>query len=123
MLAKHIHVLCVVITISFFIIRGMWVLFDSKLQNQKWPKKLAPTIDTILLVSAVIFAIEIQQYPFVHAWLTAKVIGLFFYIAFGAVALTYGKTKKIKAVAFAGSLFSFIYIVSVAFTKNPLVIF
>jgi len=123
MLAKYIHVSCVVITICFFFVRGLWIVFGSKLQYQKWPKKLAPIIDTILLVSAVVYAIKIQQYPFVHSWLTAKVIGLLFYIGFGVVALTYGKTKKIRVMAFAGSLLSFIYIVSVAMTKNPLVIF
>lgn len=123
MLAKYIHVTCVVITINFFIVRGLWMLFESKLQNQKWPKKLAPVIDTTLLVSAIVFAIQIQQYPFVHSWLTAKVIGMVLYIGFGVVALKYGKTKRIKVMAFAGALFVFAYIVSVALTKNPLVLF
>ena len=123
MLAKYIHVTCVVITISFFIVRGLWMLFDSKLQDKKWPRKLAPVIDTTLLISAIVFAIQIQQYPFVHSWLTAKVIGLILYIGFGAVALSYGKTKQIRVMALAGSLLVFAYIVSVALTKNPLVFF
>jgi len=123
MLAKYIHVTCVVITISFFIVRGLWMLFDSKLKNQNWPKKLAPVIDTILLASAITFAIQIQQYPIVHSWLTAKVIGMILYIVLGALALKYGKTKQIRVMAFAGALFIFSYIVSVALTKNPLVFF
>jgi uncharacterized membrane protein SirB2 len=123
MLAKNIHVTCVVITISFFIIRGLWVLFDSKLQNQQWPRKLAPVIDTLLLASAITFAVQIQQYPIVNSWLSAKVIGMILYIGLGAVALKYGKTKRIKIMAFAASLFVFAYIVSVALTKNPWVIF
>ena len=123
MLAKYIHVSCVVITISFFLVRGLWVIFNSNLKDQKWPKKLAPTIDTVLLVSAVVYAIKIQQYPFVDSWLTAKIIGLLFYIGFGVVALTYGKTKGIKIMAFTGALLSFMYIVLVAMTKNPWVIF
>ena len=123
MLAKYIHVTCVVITISFFFVRGLWMLFDSKLQDKKWPRKLAPVIDTTLLISAIVFAIQIQQYPFVHSWLTAKVIGLILYIGFGAVALSYGKTKQIRVMALAGSLLVFAYIVSVALTKNPLLFF
>ena len=123
MLVKYIHVSCVVITICFFMVRGLWVIFDSNLKYLKWPKKLVPAIDTILLVSAVVYAVSIQQYPFIHSWLTAKVIGLILYIGFGVVALIYGKTKKIRIMAFLGALLSFAYIASVAMTKNPWLIF
>jgi len=99
------------------------MLMDSELQNYKWPKKLAPVIDTTLLISAIAFAMQIQQYPFVHSWLTAKVIGLVLYIGFGVVALSYGKTKQIRVMALAGALLCFAYIVSVAITKKPLVFF
>jgi len=59
------------------------------------------------------------QYPFVNAWLTAKVLGLIAYILLGAVALTYGPTRRIRALAFAAALMSFAYVVTVAITKNP----
>ncbi len=123
MLAKYIHVTCVVMTISFFLVRGLWMLLDSKMQNQKWPRKLAPVIDTTLLISAIAFAMQIQQYPFVNSWLTAKITGLVLYIGFGAVALSYGKTKQIRIMALLGALLSFSYIVSVALTKNPFIVF
>ena len=123
MLAKYIHVTCVVITLGLFLVRGLWMLLDSELQNYKWPKKIAPVIDTTLLISAIAFAMQIQQYPFVHSWLTAKVIGLVLYIGFGVVALSYGKTKQIRVMALAGALLCFAYIVSVAITKKPLVFF
>lgn len=119
MLAKYIHVTCVILTISFYFIRGLWMVFDSDLQFKKWPKRLAPVIDTILLVSAIVFAIQIHQYPFVHSWLTAKVIGLLLYIGLGVVALSYGRTRQIKITAWIASLVCFAYIVSVALTKNP----
>ena len=123
MLAKYIHVSCVVLTLIFFIIRGIWMIQDSGLLKKKWVKILAPSIDTILLVSAIIQAISISQYPFTNNWLTAKVLALIAYIALGMIALTYGRTKNIRVMALVGALLCFAYIASVALTRNPLVIF
>jgi uncharacterized membrane protein SirB2 len=67
-------------------------------------------------------SVSIHQYPFVHTWLTTKVVGLFFYIGLGMLALTYGKTKTIQISAWLAAQFCFIYIVAVAITKNALVL-
>jgi uncharacterized membrane protein SirB2 len=96
---------------------------DSALLKKKWVKILPPVIDTVLLASAIAQTIKISQYPFVQGWLTAKVLALVIYIALGMVALTYGRTKNIRITAWLGALFCFAYIVSVALTRNPLVIF
>lgn len=123
MLVKYIHVTCVVLTLIFFIIRGIWMIRGSELLNKKWVKILAPIIDTTLLVSAIAQTIKISQYPFVHGWLTAKVLALVIYIALGMVALSYGKTKNIRITAWFGALLCFAYIASVALTRNPMVFF
>ena len=122
MIAKDIHVSCVIVTFILFFIRGIWVIVDSELLQRKWTRRVPPVIDTILLASAIVLAVTIHQYPFVHAWLTAKVIALFFYIGLGMVALTYGKTKMIRISAWVAAQFCFFYIVGVAITKNPLVL-
>lgn len=121
MLAKYIHVTFVVLTLGFFIIRGVWMIMDSELLKQKWVKILAPVIDTVLLVSAIVQTIRISQYPFVHDWLTAKVLALVFYIVLGMIALSYGRTKIIRITAWFCALFCFAYIASVAITRNPAV--
>ena len=76
--------------------------------------------DTLLLASALWTAAMLGQYPFVNAWLTAKVVGAIAYILLGAVALTYGPTRQIRVLSFLGSLLCFAYVVAVAVTKNPL---
>jgi uncharacterized membrane protein SirB2 len=35
---------------------------------------LSYTIDTVLLTAALMLTAIVQQYPFVHAWLTVKVV-------------------------------------------------
>ena len=123
MLAKYIHVTCVVLTMMFFIIRGIWMMRDSELLKQKWVKILAPVIDTVLLVSAIVQTINISQYPFVDSWLTAKVLAVLVYIGLGMIALSYGRTKNIRITAWFASLLCFGYIISVALTRNPAVFY
>ena len=123
MLVKYIHVSCVVLTLIFFIIRGIWMMQDSKLLKKKWVKILAPIIDTILLVSAIALTIRISQYPFIDNWLTAKVLALILYIALGMVALTYGRTKNIRIAAWLCALICFGYIASVAVSRNPVIFY
>jgi len=96
------------------------MLRDSQRLRAKWVK-IAPHInDTVLLTSAIILAVQMNQAPFVHGWLTAKVLGLLLYIGLGMLALRFAKTKPVKALAFLSAIAVFVYIVLVAVTKNPL---
>jgi uncharacterized membrane protein SirB2 len=122
MIAKDIHVACAIITFVLFFIRGIWMIIDSDLLQRKWARRLPPVIDTILLASAITLAITIRQYPFVHAWLTAKVVAMFFYIGLGMLALTYGKTKRIRVGSWVAAQLCYLYIVTVALTKHPLLL-
>lgn len=123
MLIKYIHITCVVTSFSLFFIRGLWMVSDSSLQSMKWTRWVAPIIDTVLLVSAIMLALNLKQYPLADSWLTAKVVALFLYIGLGMLALTYGRTKKIRVTSWVGAQAIFAYIVLVALTKNPFVMF
>jgi uncharacterized membrane protein SirB2 len=59
------------------------------------------------------------QYPLVHGWLTAKVLGLVLYIGLGTVALRRGRTRGQRALAGLAAMLVFGFIVSVALSKNP----
>ena len=122
MIAKDIHVASVIVTFFLFFIRGVWMIADSNISQRKWTRRLPPVIDTILLASAIVLSVSIRQYPFVHDWLTAKVVALFIYIGLGLLALTYGKTKTIRVSAWIAAQLCFIYIVAVATTNLPLVL-
>ena len=123
MLVKYIHVSSVIFTLMFFIIRGIWMILDKETHKKRWVKVLAPIIDTVLLISAIILAMKTQQYPFTHDWLTAKILGLVIYIALGMIALNYGRTKKIRVTAWLAALLCFSYIASVATSRNPTIFF
>jgi len=116
---KLIHVTAVALSISGFILRGLCMLGAPDLLRNWWARRLPHAVDSVLLASAIALAYQIQQYPFVHSWLTAKVIGLLFYIAFGMVALHYGRTRRVRLVAWLLAIAVFIWIASVAHYHHP----
>lgn len=117
---KSIHLLTVSFSILLFILRYIWMILESPLLQKKWVKILPHIIDTLLLVSAIILAIQISQYPFVDGWLTAKVIALLLYIVLGTIALKRGKTKALRVFAGLLAIVTFAYILTVAISKNTL---
>ena len=106
------------ISISLFLIRGIWVFKNSPMMSKKWVKILPHINDTILLITAIILAVGLQQYPFTHDWMTAKFIALLLYIVFGMFALKRAKEMKNKMIFFVLSLLIFGYIVGVAITRT-----
>lgn len=118
MIIKTIHVYSVYLSFIFFVIRYFWMINGSALLQHKLTKVLPHVVDTVLLVSAIILAIQWGQYPFADAWLTAKVIALLLYIVLGSIALKRGRTKFVKIIAGIFALITFGFIISVAVTKQ-----
>jgi uncharacterized membrane protein SirB2 len=117
---KSVHVTCVVASYLLFMVRGVWMIRDSRMLERRWVRIVPHFNDTILLASAIALAWMIRQYPFVAGWLTAKVVALLVYIALGTIALRHGRTKGIRLAAWIAAQAVFFYIVAVALTRNPL---
>lgn len=118
----YIHVTCVILSGSFFVVRGFWMLTRSSILQHRLVKVLPHIIDTVLLGSAIVLTVIIEQYPLVNSWLTVKVVALIIYILLGVAALR-GKTSLIRGAAFAAAILTFGFIVSVAWYHHPLGIF
>jgi uncharacterized membrane protein SirB2 len=110
----------VVLSIGGFAARGALMLAGSPLLGARFVRIAPHVVDTVLLASALWLSWMVQQYPFVHGWLTAKVLGLVAYIVLGSIALRRGRTAAARAAAFAGALLAAAYVVAVALTKDPL---
>ena len=118
-LLKAVHVGSAMLSISGFVLRGVWMQQDSPLLRARVTRVLPHVVDTVLLLSAIALALRIAQYPFVHAWLTAKVLALLAYIVLGSFALKRGRTRRARNIAFAAALGVFLYIVAVAIARSP----
>ncbi len=116
---KTLHVTCVVLSITLFVVRG-----TLQLQSRPWWQSVllrrAPHIvDTVLLSAALWMAWQIGQYPFVNGWLTAKVLALLAYILFGMRALGRKTPPSQRLPYFVAALLSVSYIIGVALTRSP----
>lgn len=117
---KHLHVTCVVLSGLGFCLRGWWMLTESPLRQHHLTRVLPHIVDTLLLGSALTMAWLSGQYPFVNGWLTAKLFGLLAYILLGMMALKRGRSMTVRRRYFGLALLAYVYIVSVALTRNPL---
>ncbi|HJV75015.1 MAG TPA: SirB2 family protein [Noviherbaspirillum sp.] len=117
---KHIHMTFAALSGTLFFVRGIWMLRESPLLQKRWISRSSYVIDTVLLGSAIVMMIWSSQYPFVQTWLTVKVLAVIAYIVAGAVALTRGKTRGTRTLAFVTALLLLAYIVKLALTRQLL---
>ncbi len=116
---KHLHVTCVVISITGFFLRGALMAAESPILRQRWIRVVPHVNDATLLAAAIALSAMSGQYPFVDAWLTAKVFGLIAYILLGSIALKAGRTKRMRIAAWLAAMVTFGYVVSVALMRDP----
>ena len=117
---KAIHVASVTLSLALFILRLGWSYAAPARLELAWVRILPHVIDSVLLASAIALTIAIHQYPFVHSWLTAKVLALLVYIVSGSFALKRARTRAGRALAALLALASVSYIVVVAVTHDPM---
>lgn len=116
---KLVHVGAVCLSIALFLLRAAWMLVDSPQLRRRWVRVVPHVVDSALLLSALLLAWIIRQYPFVDAWLTAKVLALVLYIGLGSIGLKYGHTRAGRALACGMAVLVFAYIVTVALSHSP----
>lgn len=115
---RALHVGCAALSIAGFVARGALMLAGSPLLQRRFVRVAPHVVDTLLLASALWLAWFLGQMPFVHGWITAKVLALVAYIVLGMVALRRGRTQASRATAFAAALATAGYIVWVALTRD-----
>ena len=116
---KHLHVACVVLSITGFCLRGFLLAQKSALAGRRLFRVLPHINDSLLLAAAISLTVLTGQYPFVDTWLTVKIFGLIGYIILGSLALKAGRSAGLRVAAGVAALLVFGWIASVALTRNP----
>jgi uncharacterized membrane protein SirB2 len=120
---KWVHMAAVMASGSLFFLRGLIVHWGGRWSRYAMAgpvRYLSYTIDTILLTAALMLATILHQYPFVHAWLTAKVTLLVVYVVLGSFALKRVATPNRRIVYWLAALGVYLFIVSIARAHHPL---
>ena len=120
MMLKHLHLTAIAISVVLFIIRFVWLMRESPQLQKKWVKIVPHVVDTVLLASALALCVVISQYPFVHAWVTEKVIGVVCYILLGLLAMKWARNNAMRLVGFFGALSWLVFTAKVAVMKQPM---
>ena len=120
---KWVHVAAVICSGLLFALRGTAQLAGARWTMAAPLRFLSYTIDTTLLTAALMLATILHQYPFVHAWLTVKVLLLVVYVVLGSFALKRGRTARVRLYCFLAALAVYLFIISVARAHHPLGIF
>lgn len=111
---KAVHVHAIGLSFAIFFLRGLLMLMRSKFTNHAALRYTSYFVDTVLLTAALVLAALLQQYPFVHHWLTAKVLLLIAYIVLGVLALRRAKTRQAQILAFIAACLTFAMMFAIA---------
>ncbi len=116
---RLLHIGCVTFSGTLFAARGLLRIANIAAANHRARRLLSYTVDTLLLVAAVLLTLILHQYPFVNAWLTTKLLLLIVYIGLGTIALKRARTTTGRSAALFAALATFAYIIGVAIAHQP----
>ena len=72
---RLLHISFAIISVSGFVWRGLLMLTDSPMLQQRWVRIVPHINDTLLLAAAIGLAVMSGQYPWTVPWLAAKIVG------------------------------------------------
>ncbi len=116
---KSVHIAAVMASGLLFFLRGASLHAGMQWAMAAPVRYLSYAIDTTLLTAALMLASLLHQYPFVHGWLTVKVVLLVIYIGFGTFALKRGSTRRIRVLCWLAAVVVYGFIISVARNHHP----
>jgi len=119
LILKNPHLTTIAITLTLFVLRGIWMMAGSPLLQARWVRIVPHVNDSLLLASGIGLAVLIRQYPLTHGWLTAKFFALIAYIVLGTIALKRGRTRGQRISAWFAALLVFGYMAAVARAHDP----
>lgn len=117
MIIKFVHIACVFLTFCSFSLRCYWVFTDSPVLQRKATKIIPHIIDTVLLASGVLIAVNLYEEFYRQPWLLNKFVAVIVYIILGSIVINYGKTKTVRKLTCIGAYGVFFYIIAIAIYK------
>lgn len=117
LILKHLHMTTAYLTVVLFALR---LLLDAvgRPDWRKTPLRWIPHAnDTVLLIAAISLLFVTPWMPFVHGWLTAKILLLIGYIIAGLFALRTTQATPVRVAAAVIALVQVTVIFHLAVTK------
>ncbi len=120
LMLKHLHMTAAYLTVTLFALRLLLDAVGRPGWRQTALRWIPHANDTVLLSAAIGLLLVTPWMPFVHGWLTAKVVLLLGYIAAGLVALRTTVRVPVRVAAAILALLQVATIFHLAMTKPAL---
>lgn len=117
------HITAVIASGALFAVRGFAINVGAQWAMVAPLRYLSYAIDSILLAAAITLTTIVHQYPFVHAWLTVKVLLLVVYIVLGSFAVKRAQSGTTRWSCYLAALAVYVFIITVARAHHPLGVF
>lgn len=117
---KHLHMTLAVISVSFFTLRFIWTLTQSRQLNAKWVKISPHIIDTLLFAVGIVMAVQYYMNPLEQLWFAEKLLAIVAYIFTGYYALKVARNKGLQIIGYLGAMGWVMLIVRLAMTRESL---
>jgi len=117
---KTVHVGLVILSLSGFILRGIWMLYFPARLQRHWVRITPHIVDTLLFASGIALAFTLELNPAATPWFAVKLIAIVIYILAGSVALRRGRNKATRSVALIIALSAAAWAAGGALSHQPL---
>ncbi|MDZ7645170.1 MAG: SirB2 family protein [Woeseiaceae bacterium] len=117
---KAVHVFAVLASGSLFLLRGLAVQGGAGWGMAAPLRYLSYTIDTVLLVAALLLLAILPAAAYANGWLALKIALLVCYVGLGTLALKRGRTARVRRVTFIAALLVFGCMYAIARAHHPL---
>lgn len=115
------HVGAVILSGALFFVRGTLVLAGRQARAMIAPLRyLSYSIDTILLLAALLLVAILPSVTYGNGWLWAKLLLLPVYVALGWLALHRSATRAVRFGFFAAAVLAYLMMASIARAHHPL---
>ena len=118
---KFFHLIFILLSISSFVGRVYLAEKRPEMLEQKWIKIGPHIINSLLLLTGFALVFQGSWLSGEYGWIVAKLIALLGYVGLGIVAIK--RQGELRWKAFAGAIACFVYIITVAASKNIFIFF
>lgn len=118
---KWVHITAVLCSGALFLLRGLLVQAGRPRFAMTEPVRyLSYSVDTVLLIAALMLVTILPSAIFANGWLTTKLLLLVAYVVLGTFALKRGRSQRVRSVCYVAALATFVAMYGIARMHDPL---
>ena len=117
---KLVHISAVMLSGSFFALRGLSLLAGLQWPRHALPRYLSYTIDTVLLTAALMLLTILPRELYANGWLLVKLCLVVAYVVLGILAFRPQRRARTRALLIAAAGLCFLQVYCIARTHHPL---